>query len=179
MKAGNNPFRVQRLDALRFRPQGMTWADIETTLERNRFRGAIVGPHGSGKTTMLDDLAERFEAGGFPVDRHFINSDSTRHGTIAGGNPHTIVLFDGADLLSPWKWLAVKRAPRLIITSHREGLLPTLIKTETNPALLHQLIVDLVGEQHGIDVEDLYERHNGNLRGALLELYDRSATRDA
>lgn len=173
-----NPFDPKRLEALAFRPQGVTWDQIVEHVEGSRLRGAIVGPHGSGKTALLNSLAAAFEMRGLEVVRLFVNTERPNPGALPAPNPNTVVMFDGADLISPWRWLAVKKMPRLIITSHREGMLPTLIQTATSPALLRALVMDLVGDEAAvsIDVDDLFTRHNGNLRAALLELYDRHAS---
>src|SRR5688500_1096998 len=51
-----NPFRAQRIDALSYRLQDMTWEELLVRLARLKFRGAITGPHGHGKSTLLDAL---------------------------------------------------------------------------------------------------------------------------
>jgi hypothetical protein len=71
--------------------------------------------------------------------------------------------------------LRTRRAGGLVITSHRPGLLPTLFECTTSP----ELLAEIVGELSGADLEagELYERHRGNVRDALRELYDRWAGR--
>jgi hypothetical protein len=71
-----------------------------------------------------------------------------------------------------------RRAGGLIITAHREGFLPTLRINRTTPELLAQLIAALKTDRGTADqalAAELFERHKGNLRAALQELFDRSA----
>ncbi|HYN20696.1 MAG TPA: hypothetical protein VE078_07040, partial [Thermoanaerobaculia bacterium] len=88
--------------------------------------------------------------------------------------PDDFVLLDGADLLGPLSWLRVRwccrRAGGLVITSHRPGLLPTLLECETTPELLAEIVNELAGES--TQVEELFARHRGNLRTALRDMYD-------
>lgn len=77
-------------------------------------------------------------------------------------------------------WLRFRRRARkaagLVITSHRPGMLPTLIDCSTTPELLDGIIVDLLGKDYGDRREGLprrlLEKHEGNVRNALRELYD-------
>jgi len=91
-----------------------------------------------------------------------------------------IVLLDGADAIGYLQWSALKRhilgqAAGLIITTHRPGRLPALIHCATTPQLLGEIVARLLPEKHDIDgatVESLYNRHQGNIRNCLRELYD-------
>jgi hypothetical protein len=70
-----------------------------------------------------------------------------------------------------------RRARGLVITSHRTGLLPTLVECETSVPLLRAILDDLHPEHVGDSAEDLFTRHRGNVRDALRELYDVCASR--
>jgi len=90
-----------------------------------------------------------------------------------------VILFDAAEQMTRFDWTLFKRrsmqAGGLVITSHRSGMLPTLIECTTDPALLSDIIRALLGTE-SMDftrmTSDLHQRHNGNLRQALRELYD-------
>jgi hypothetical protein len=92
-------------------------------------------------------------------------------------------VVDGAQELSrpAWAWLRrrSRAAAGLVVTSHRPGLLPTLVECTTDPVLLGELIRQLVAEGRPEDPppEALHRRHRGNLRLALRELYDLYAGR--
>ena len=100
----------------------------------------------------------------------------TRFTSELGGDD--IVLFDGADLMSRLAWARFKRRTRraagLIVTSHRPGVLPTLIECRTTPELLDDIVVQILGDGAGLGElpHRLFEKHQGNLRDALRELYD-------
>src|SRR5437868_15544127 len=69
VKARDNPFAADRVLRVRYRPQGWTWEQLLARLEQLDYRGAIVGPEGRGKTTLLEDLGERLKGRGHNV-RH-------------------------------------------------------------------------------------------------------------
>jgi hypothetical protein len=91
-----------------------------------------------------------------------------------------VVLLDGADAIRRSLWLLFRRhtirhASGLVITSHRPGLLPTLVTCSTTPALLTEIVNELCPPNHPISptfLDALYTRHHGNLRACLRELYD-------
>jgi hypothetical protein len=64
----------------------------------------------------------------------------------------------------------------LLVTSHGEGPLPTLVSCSTTPRLLCT-IVDRLPDRHGLlssaDIEETFREAGGNLREALFLLYDR------
>ena len=184
MRARDNPFAVDRVLAVRYKPQGWTWEELLSRLERLRYRAAIVGPRGSGKTTLLEDLCPRLLARGFDpalmrLDDEHRRFDADQFRQVAAAGKRTILLLDGGEQLSPtlwWRFLwQSRRAGGLIITSHRPGRLPTLVAAKTSVHLLDQILIDLGA--HCPDTAALYARWGGNLRDALRELYDHAALR--
>jgi len=152
------------------------------------YRAAIVGPEGSGKTTLLEDLEPRLAGLGFTVRWARLHLGERRlerqqaKALLSDLTPRDIILFDGADHLSWLSWAGVQRRSMseggLVITSHREGMLPTLVRTSTSAELLGEMVnVMLRGRQLEIDggIEGLLARHGGNLRNAMSELYHRFA----
>ena len=182
-RARDNPFAVQRVLEIRYRlPAGLTWEDLLARLASLSWRAAIVGRHGHGKTTLLEDLAPRLEGRGFRVRTISLREAHPRLGQenralIRSLEPEDILLLDGAEQLGRLSWrlvrLLTRRAGGLVVTSHRPGLLPTLVECETSPELLAAIVGELAGAD--IEVGELYSRHRGNVRDALRELYDRWA----
>jgi GTPase SAR1 family protein len=188
MRARDNPFRTDRVLEVRYRPLRGTWDDLLANLHALRCRAAIVGPQGSGKTTLLEDLAPRLRERGYSVRELRLDTETPRFAPgfldrfVASLTPSDVVLFDGAEQLGPIAWRLFlhrsRAAAGLVITGHRPGRLPTLVETATTPELLAALVAQILGDE-AREVEpilpDLYARHEGNLRDALRELYDRYA----
>ena len=186
-----NPFRTEQLESLAFRPQGASWPQLMLDLSATNHRAAIVGPEGSGKTTLLEQLAVRLRQHGHRIRHVRVNACGKLWGCsslmdwISTLTPEDTVLVDGADHLPRRAWRGLKRRSRprrgLIVTSHRKGLLPTLISTRTSSMLLHDLVRELVDDtvfaQLGDQLPDTFRQHRGNLRTSLLSLYDIIAAR--
>jgi len=186
VRPADNPFAVHRLDSLRFRPQGTSWPELLARLEALSCRAAIVGPEGSGKTALLEQLGDRM---GIPartvrlgaVSRAEVTTaalDAAGHAAADGA----VLLVDSGELLGPAAWRRLRRRARstrgLVATVHRPGRLPTLVTCRTSPELLRDLVRDLAPDL--VDplaprLHALYERHRGNLRACLLDLYDVAA----
>jgi hypothetical protein len=188
MRARENPFRTDRVLTVRYRLAGGTFDALLDRLDAMGRRGAIVGPQGSGKTTLLEDLAPRLRARGFTVRDLRLDTEQPRFDPafledfLASLGPRDVILFDGAEQMGWFAWSRFERRSRaaggLLITSHRPGLLPTLLETSTTPELLDGLVDEILGDRSS-EVRPLtprlFEKHRGNLRDALRELYDHYA----
>lgn len=188
MRARDNPFAVERIQTIRYRPLHTTFDGILARLHELNYRAALIGPEGSGKTTLLEDLQQKLQQKDLRASLTFVN-DTSRFDSpacrrlLSELTRDTILLLDGADLIRRGDWSLLKRhtithAYGLIITSRRPGLLPTLIECTTSPALLKEIVRDLLPQSRAISTEfldSLYQRHQGNLRACLRELYDLSA----
>src|SRR5690349_12444585 len=146
MRARDNPFRTERVLQVRYHLLGMTWPGLFKRLHQLRYRAALVGTEGTGKTTLLEDLAPRLAQLGlrpWPLRLDcahpgFEPGFIYRFARRLGGRD--VILLDGAEQLSRpgWRWfkLQTRWVGGLIITSHRPGLLPTLLECTTTPELL-------------------------------------------
>jgi hypothetical protein len=180
MRARDNPFAAQRVLAIRYRLSGLTWDELLARLEALRCRAALVGPHGHGKTTLLEDLGARLAGRGFRVRTVTLHEgdhqlDAAQRRTLFHDlAPSDVLLLDGAEQLGRLSWFEVRARTRaaggLVITSHRPGLLPTLHECRTTPGLLAEIVGELAGAE--METEDLFTRHGGNVREALREMYD-------
>lgn len=182
IRACDNPFRVDRLHQLKFRPAGAVEA-VLCAFARTSQRGAIVGPHGTGKTTLLEEIRTQLLSQQQPVTllRLSASRRATAPAEVAEWLRKTtadhVLLLDGAEQLSAWQWFKFSRAARgfagVLITTHRPGRLPMLFRTFPSQAVLGDLIRELVPEiadRHS--AEQLLQKHRGNLRDALRQLYD-------
>jgi len=191
MKARDNPFRVERIRRIRFRPQGMTWDEILERLEELEYRAAVAGPDGSGKTTLLEDLLPFLEEKNFRIrstrlslPRRALPTEKKRE-ILADLGPRDIVVFDGADILRRRDWWSLRWTSRqaggLLVTTHTRGLLPVLVRCRTSFALFREIVGDILEERDPpppVELREVYERHVGNIRDALRELYDLYANLD-
>ena len=185
MKARHNPFSVDRVHTIRYRPLKTTFDDILTRLETMDYRAAIVGPEGVGKTTLLEDLQHALQRRGLRTRVVFVNDTSpldrpTRRQLMSQLESDEIVLLDGADAIGRVTWTFLRRhilkyAAGLVITTHRSGRLPTLIDCTTTPELLNTIVTELLPETydaHTDSLQRLFRHHQGNIRNCLRELYD-------
>ena len=189
MKARDNPFAVECVHRIRYRPLDTTFEQILARLDKLNYRGAIVGPEGSGKTTLLEDIQAALEHKGFATRMVFVNdthpfTDAACRHLLSELPPDEIVLLDGADALGPASWRllrhrTIQHAGGLVITAHRRGRFPTLIDCHTTRALLREIVDDLLPPGHDIPpslLDRLFNEHQGNIRDCLRELYDLLAT---
>lgn len=185
-RARDNPFRVERLHHLSFRGSGFNRRELIERFDRLGRRAAIVGDHGTGKTTLLAELMEDLRSRSEEVISLRLSSDHRRTAALrvrswlqeAIGSDAILVL-DGAEQL-PWRtWRALERKSLefrgLLITTHRPGRLSTLLQTGSTPELLQELVEELTGvplTDRAPAIRDLFRRHRGNLRDCLRTLYD-------
>ncbi|MGA0868899.1 MAG: hypothetical protein ACO3UM_08205 [Planctomycetota bacterium] len=181
--AHQNPFRTSRLHALRFRyPEGDTEDALLRRLEAHGGRGAIVGPHGSGKTTLCLELAARFRAEGLDVRmlRYGEGTSLCRphslRAWIAGAGARSALIVDGAGHLGPLAWWNLlrrsKRAARVLVTAHGRCPFPAILRTTTSTSLFDELCTSLGQPMPGGDSAALLAAHRGDVRAALRTLYD-------
>lgn len=183
MKAKDNPFRTENIHRIRYRLLEGSWDDLLEKLEDLDHYAAIVGPDGSGKTVLLEELGMKLADQGLSMKRLFLNDmapsipQSSLDNLMANLTESDIILFDGADRMGRLAWSRFERqaskAAGLIVTSHRTGFLPTLIECRTTPELFGGIVDEVLGtEDHNVDIGGLFEKHTGNIRQALRELYD-------
>ena len=186
-RPADNPFASHRIEGLAYRYNGLGLSGLRQRLEEMGGRSAIVGPKGSGKTTLLEELATTLP--GEPVKVRIEGGCRHPWRTVRAQLPsrvtsNHVMLVDGAEQLGPIGWRLLLRATRharsFVATLHRPGRLPTLIECRPD----HALLCDLVEELTPVDapalipgLEELFQRHDGDIRLCLRELYDMYAGR--
>jgi len=181
----DNPFRVGRLDALGFVEHVVGVDAVVQALAKNNYRGALVGGHGTGKSTLLRAVGDRLIGRGLSPMPLFMNTEERgrlplrwRIAVRRAGEGDALLL-DGYDHLPRWArlWVRYKAqyAGALVVTSHRRCRLRTVAQMQTSPALLRTIVAELAGEGYAasVDCEALWQETGGNLRDALRLLYDR------
>jgi len=187
MTTDDNPFSAENLENLAFRfPAGATWDTLLARCAESGYRGAIVGPPGSGKSVLIAELAPRLEERGFTPRIFRLNADSRRVerdavlAEVRKMRTPDLLLLDGAEQLHTREWLVLRSVidalAGCIITLHRTGRLATLIETGTTPVLLEDLAAELTGGRLPVgEAAAIHARCHGNLRDGLRELRDRWA----
>lgn len=185
VRARDNAFTAERVEQVRYKPQGTTLDELLVRLEKMSYCAAIIGPEGSGKTTLLEDIGAALEKQRQRIKNVFVNDSSpmtwqSSRELFMQIRPGQIVLLDGADSIARATWQALKRgvlrrAGGLVVTAHKTGLMPTLIECSTTPELFSKIVSEITNGEQGIArdlLDEVYHRNKGNIREALRELYD-------
>jgi len=188
MKARENPFRTERILRIRYRFAHGALALLCRRWEKQNRLGAIVGPPGTGKTTLLEDLGTRLLQQGQSLRWVRLGGNGSERPQALPADfpnrlePHEVLLLDGAEQLTSRAWRSLRRRSRnahgLLITAHTEGLLPNLHACQTTLELTEGIVATLLGQSghplHG-QVTHLFHVHRGNVRDVLRSLYNLAA----
>jgi|688.fasta_scaffold16095_4 hypothetical protein len=142
---------------------------------------AIVGPHGTGKSTLLAAIASELDSAGSPLVLRRRRDSIAALRAILRARRGTTLLLDGWERVGPLagrlaRLAARLRGCRLVVTSHRPAGMPTAVETAGTLPLLTAIVARLPANDGLItpaDLADAFARHRGNLRDALADLYDR------
>lgn len=181
----DNPFNAQRIDALPYLEHAIALDDVMHRLAAHHYRGAIVGPHGCGKSAMLAALGPQLQANALRPLPLFMNSEERGRlprrwrTAIRSATADDAVLLDGYDLLPRWArlwvWFASHRAGAVVVTTHQPSVFKAIARPIPTQALLHRLIEHLSpGAMSARDIETLFRESRGNLRDALRLAYDQT-----
>jgi energy-coupling factor transporter ATP-binding protein EcfA2 len=185
---GSNPFatRYTRPGVLRFRfPPGENESTLVERLRLSHWRGQIVGPHGSGKSSLLAALAPALEAAGRST-RTVALHEGDRRLKLARRewselSACSLLIIDGYEQLGRLaRWSVDARCRRrgcgLLVTTHRDVGLPLLFTTRSHVDLAIELAHELLpsGQQviRDADIEAAWGNRRGNMREMLFDLYD-------
>ncbi|WP_425615616.1 hypothetical protein NA78x_005545 [Anatilimnocola sp. NA78] len=192
--AGSNPFATKfiRPGAIPYLfPRDVTADSIVAQLQAQQWQGSIIGPHGSGKSSLLAALAPRLEAQGRVVVQQQLHGGQRaldwqplKHREWTN---RTLVVIDGYEQLSSWqrlllKWRCCLRGAGLLVTAHQPVGLPVIFTTKPSLELALGIVQQLLPESDDritpADVAQAYTTHQGDLREMLLRLYDVFRARD-
>jgi len=179
-----NPFasRFIRPGALPF--LGPDPGELVRRLEAAAGWGEIIGPHGSGKSTLVAALLAVVPPGWEPrLVRLSAGGRSLPADAWAPWAGRGLLVIDGFEQLG---WLEARRVRRhcrrlgagLVVTAHTATGLPPLCRTDVTPEIA-AAVVDrlLAGRDRGVlagyDLAGRLRALRGSLRDLLGELYDR------
>lgn len=196
----SNPFRSANI-----RPGANSFhfvadASLESLLSklRSQQRCAIVGRHGTGKSTLFRALVQcwrqqvgnvacyNFDAG----HRAAVGSlTQALVGHAAEATP-SLWAIDGFEQV-PWRirqrLLRHHQPGHLLVTTHRSSAaLPLLYETSGDLDMAQRVIADILRREHlpmspaygPQRIKALHAKHRGNVRDMLFELYDQFQTSD-
>lgn len=180
-----NPFATSRVHpgALPFLfPADMDAAQLVRQLAAWRWRAQIVGPHGTGKSTLLAALRGELERIGKPAVQGVLRDGQRRLPHELAHSPEsTLTIVDGFEQLGLWwRWRLLHgplwRKRGLLVTTHAPVGLPTLFRTEPTVELAQRVVERLLPPGDATiaadDVASQFHRHGGDVREALFGLYD-------
>ena len=182
----SNPFstRFIRPGALDFLfPPGQTTATLVENLREHGWQGQILGPHGSGKSTLVAALLPALEAAGRKVRRQGPRARGQGADELSATSldTDTQVVIDGFEQLTWWsrrklKQTCVSRGAGLLVTTHKDLGLPTLYRTEPSLELTRAIVARLLSpDDETITADDIaqaFTAAGGNLRETLFALFD-------
>lgn len=193
--ARDNPFASHRVESLKYRYPGFNFDDAVAQLEQMQWRAAILGPHGTGKTTLLLELHRYLQSSTnersdstriwlVPLDRSSRNQQWFE--LLEECSPQQILLVDGIERLS-WSrrlqllslcptWIRQSSLPKsIVVTTHRPVGLPVWLHTTSNSSTMEELLLELhpTASPETIDqARKLFTTRRGNIRDVFWKLYD-------
>lgn len=149
-------------------------------------RGQLIGPHGSGKSTLVAALLPALEAAGKRPHRIALHDGQRR--ILRAQLParrltrDDVLVIDGYEQLG-WlaRWQISRRCRRadcgLLVTAHTDVGFPILFRTDVTPLVARHVIEQLAREtpEMVLPAEEAMRRVralDGNLREVLFALYD-------
>jgi len=194
-----NPFSTRRI-----RPGAVTYQFVDAREHLEVVRACrrpanlqIIGPHGSGKTTLMKFCLANLKVSGWDV--HAFRTHDLAHkltwSAVRSLKParRTVIAVDGYETIGWFKrkrleWFCRHREWRLMVTGHRDLGMPCGFVTKTHPLLLRQVVHRVLLQWcHEVemdasravwllnllpDLNGLFEELDGNLRDVLFALYD-------
>ena len=165
-------------------------------LDRHQWIGQIVGPHGSGKTTLTHHLWTHAKARFPSMVQVTIRGRSKVQRQATGEGSPCLFVVDGIERLScvdRWLFLggfSFRQRQGLLVTVHRPlPWLPKVFETTFDETVLNRLTSELLTTPFRTDFPDgdgdvflgpqwkdfssaLLQRHGSNGREILMEMYD-------
>jgi energy-coupling factor transporter ATP-binding protein EcfA2 len=156
---------------------------IVERLKANRWRGQIIGEHGSGKSTLVATLVPLMEAEERQVVLLKVGPEVRRLPAIEKSSllPVTQLIIDGYEQLSWWsriwiQWLVRRSGAGLLVTAHADVGLPMLYVTKSSEELAYAVVNSLVSTEGSSiapsEIADAYRAAGGNVRETLFKLFD-------
>lgn len=182
MKASENPFRSEAIAKLRYRIEPEALKRLAQSAAEAMGAACILGPMGTGKTTLLEDLIPHIQDLGLDTHAISLNTDSTRETQrqtivkIAGLGPTDCILLDGGEILGRMSWwkicrLVARHQVKLIATLHNNRGLRVLHETSPNWPMAKELIQALSERDLEEVAAESFMQSRGNIREVFRACY--------
>ncbi len=183
----NNPFATRwvRPSAIEyFFPDGQSDESLVERLEENGWWGQIIGPHGSGKSSLLAALIPVIESAGrrpLVIALHDSERRLPHDFVLESWTSATQIVIDGYEQLSHRSRFALKRRCRragcgLLVTAHASVGLKELIHLKPGLNIATRLVETLMGPEDPLitagDVAASYHARGANVREMLFDFYN-------
>lgn len=191
MMPEGNPFSTRYTQPGRLEYQFPADSNARQLVERlaaYSWWGQIVGPHGVGKSTLLQTLLPELTTAGRTVSWWTMSSGQRRWPAglqVAARSwraaANVLVVVDGYEQLGYLaRWRLRRRCRQtgsgLLVTTHRPGNLPTIATLSCPLPTVQRLVAQLLNTNRGLisadDVSSCYAAHRGNVRETFFALYD-------
>jgi energy-coupling factor transporter ATP-binding protein EcfA2 len=185
LKAKDNPFRSSRLEKIRYElPSDVLETLVDQAL--NESCSCLLGPKGTGKSTLLEDLEPLLQQRGYTTHWIRLTLESPHEDHTAARvqvkqlGKGEVCLVDGAEVLSfvNWHrlcWLARKNQMTLIATLHRKRGVSILRRTQPDWALMQRFVRQLSGTYYTNQLNDhaqlAFQTSHGNMREVFRACY--------
>jgi len=169
-------------------PEGDTAEGLICRLREARWRGQIIGPHGTGKSTLLATLLPLLEHEGRRPTLITLRKESkaprgrlSKFISQATGDSRWMLVIDGYEQLGRFERWRIHRqmagqAGGLLVTTHRPLKMEWTFETRTNHAVAQEVVRRLTSGYADLiataEVNRIFEQCTGDVRELLFKLYD-------
>lgn len=195
----SNPFatRYVRPGAIDYWfPPDVSAEALVARLKHAQWCGAIRGPHGTGKSTLLASLLPWLKAAGRDVQMLSLHDGqrslpaawlpTLRAARGDNGLANVLLVVDGYEQLGRFaRWRLQRWRERhgagLLVTTHGPARLPVLWETSGDPKTLTKIVERLLAQDSSeappfavrpAELRAVLDSHQGNMRESLFALYD-------
>jgi len=142
-------------------------------------QGAVIGPHGTGKSTLLKSLDESWRSLGLDVHQRRFTTECTAWSKWPPLQSRTMLVVDGFEQLS---WLARRKlrkscersGARLLVTCHHDCGVPVIYRTSVDWPLARSFCQRSIPEplaQHEEEIAAVWKSSVGNMREFFFQMY--------